>query len=151
MMNASSAPSWIGLKCIQSSRKEVSIIYLNFKPATADYFIKANMPIEPTAATDSVAGIKYATLIFAFLGSAVSLSYAKEMTRSQALTAIVVGTLVSVMATPLVLHFLGLTDSLERAIAFFAGLAAMRAVPVFFSLIDRLRDIKLPWLSDPKE
>jgi len=109
------------------------------------------MPIEPTSATGSVAGIKYATIVFAILGTAVSLSYAKEMTRSQVFTAIGAGTLVSVMATPLILHYLGLPDSLERAIAFFAGLAAMRAVPVFFSLIDRLRDIKLPWLSDPKE
>ncbi len=107
------------------------------------------MPIEPSA--DSVAGIKYSALIFSFAGAAVSLSYAKEMTRTQALTAITAGTVVAVMATPLVVHYLGLPPELERAIAFFAGLAAMRAVPVFFSLIDRLRDIRLPWLSEPKE
>jgi Kef-type K+ transport system membrane component KefB len=98
-----------------------------------------------------VAGIKYATIVCAFVGAAVSLSYAKEMTKAQAVTAIIVGTAVAVMATPLALHYLGLANELERAIAFFAGLAAMRSVPVFFSLIDRLRDIKLPWLSDPKE
>lgn len=109
------------------------------------------MPIQPQSAADSVAGIKYATLIFAFLGAAGSLSYAKEMTRTQAVTAVVTGTAVAVMAAPVALHYLGLPDTLERAIAFFAGLGAIRAVPVFFSLIDRLRDIKLPWLSDPKE
>ncbi|NHZ34481.1 hypothetical protein [Massilia rubra] len=110
------------------------------------------MQIDPTG--DSVVGIKYSVLIFSFIGAAVSLSYAKEMTRPQALTAITVGTVVSVMATPLILHYLGLPQELDRAIAFFSGLAAMRAVPVLFSLIDRLRDIKLPWLSehnDPKE
>ena len=108
------------------------------------------MPIKPPDA-DSVAGIKYSVLFFAFLGAAASLSYAKEMTRTQALTAILVGTIVSVMATPLALHYLALPGELDRAIAFFAGLGAMRAVPVLFSLIDRVRDIKLPWLSDPKE
>ncbi len=109
------------------------------------------MAIEPPSPADSVAGIKYATLIFAFVGAAVSLSYAKEMTRPQALTAIIVGTVVAVMATPLALHYLGLANELERAIAFFSGLAAMRSVPVFFSLIDRLKDIQLPWLTNPKE
>lgn len=109
------------------------------------------MAIEPNSAGDSVAGIKYATLIFGFVGAAVSLSYAKEMTRTQALTALVTGPAVAVAATPLLLHYLGMPDTLERAVAFFAGLAAMRAVPVFFSLIDRVRSIKLPWLSDPKE
>ena len=108
------------------------------------------MPLQPPGA-DSVAGIKYVTLVFAFLGAAVSLSYAKEMTRPQAVTAIATGAAVSVAATPLLLHVLGWPDSLERAIAFFAGLAAMRAVPVFFTLIDRLRDVRLPWLAEPKD
>lgn len=108
------------------------------------------MPIQ-SPGPDSVAGIKYSVLIFAFLGAAVSLSYAKEMTRAQALTAVVTGTAVAVMGAPVALHYLGLPDELERACAFFAGLAAMRAVPVFFSLIDRMRDIKLPWLADRNE
>lgn len=109
------------------------------------------MPLQPPTAEESLAGIKYGTLIFAFLGAAVSLSYAKELTRPQAVTAVLTGTAVAVMATPMALHYLDLPASLERAVAFFAGLAAMRAVPVLFDLIDRLRDIKLPWLSDPKE
>ena len=109
------------------------------------------MPLQPPNPDDSIAGIKYGVLIFSFLGAAVSLSYAKEMTRGQAVTAILTGTAVAVMAAPVALHYLELPDSLERAVAFFAGLGAMRAISVFFSLIDRLRDIKLPWLSDPKE
>lgn len=113
--------------------------------------MKEPMPVQPPNAEDSIAGIKYGVIIFAFLGAAVSLSYAKEMTRGQAVTAMLTGTAVAVMAAPVALHYLDLPPSLERAVAFFAGLAAMRAVPVFFTLIDRLRDIKLPWLSDPKE
>lgn len=100
---------------------------------------------------NSLAGIKYATLIFALIGSAVSLSYAKEMTRFQMFVAIISGTAVSVSATPLVLQYLGMSDSLERAIAFFAGLVAMRFIPVLFAWVDRLRDIKLPNLPDRKE
>lgn len=109
------------------------------------------MAIEPSSASDGVAGIKYATLIFGFVGAAVSLSYAKEMTRTQALTALVTGPAVAVAATPLLLHYLSMPDSLERAAAFFLGLTAMRGVPVLFSLIDRLRFIKLPWLADRNE
>ena len=109
------------------------------------------MPLQTPNAEESIAGIKYGVLIFSFLGAAVSLSYAKELTRPQAVTAVLTGTAVAVMATPLVLHYFDWPSSLERAVAFFAGLAAMRAVPVIFHLIDRLRDIKLPWLSDPKE
>ena len=109
------------------------------------------MPVQPPNAEDSIAGIKYGVLVFSFLGAAVSLSYAKELTRAQAVTAVLTGTAVAVMATPVALHYLDWPISLERAVAFFAGLAAMRAVPVLFALIDRLRDIKLPWLSDPKE
>lgn len=103
------------------------------------------MPIEPN---DSVMGMKYATIVFSFLGSAMSLSYAKEMTKTQAITAIITGATVAVVAAPIVLHYLDLPDSFERAIGFFGGLGAMRLVPVFFALIDRLRDIRLPWLAD---
>lgn len=105
------------------------------------------MPIEPN---DSVMGVKYATIVFSFLGSAMSLSYAKEMTKPQAITAIVTGATVAVMAAPMALHYLALPDTFERAVGFFGGLGAMRLVPVFFALIDRLRDIRLPWLSDTK-
>ncbi|MBY0242660.1 MAG: hypothetical protein K2X55_25435 [Burkholderiaceae bacterium] len=108
------------------------------------------MPLDPQT-TDSVAGIKIATLVFGFLGAAVSLSYTKEMTRTQAITAIFAGTAVAVSAAPLALHYLGLPDPFERGVAFFAGLVAMRAVPVLLGMVDRFRDVKLPSLPDPKE
>ena len=102
--------------------------------------------------TDTVAGIKVATLVFGFLGSAVSLSYAKELTRTQAVTAVFSGTAVAVSAAPLVLRYYGLADDvLERGVAFFAGLVAMRAVPALLAVVDRLRDAKLPSLPEPKE
>jgi len=105
------------------------------------------MQIEPN---DSVMGMKYITIVFSFIGSAMSLSYAKEMTKPQAVIAVVTGATVAMMAAPVVLHYSNLPESFERAVGFFGGLGAMRLVPVFFALIDRLRDIRLPWLTDSK-
>lgn len=104
--------------------------------------------------SNTVAGISYAVLIGAFIGSAASLSYAKEMTKRQAMTAFLVGGAVACAATPLAIHYLSAPTELAGAIAFFWGLGAMRAVPVFFALIDRTRNAKLPALPDqpdPKE
>ena len=112
------------------------------------------MAIEPPSAQNAVAGISYAVLIGAFIGSAASLSYAKEMSKRQAMTAFLVGGAVSCAATPIAMQYLQVPAELAGAIAFFCGLGAMRAVPVFFSLIDRTRSVKLPLLPDqpdPKE
>lgn len=105
------------------------------------------MPLDPQT-IENVAGIKVATLVFSFIGAAVSLSYAKEMTRGQAITAVLAGTAVAVSAAPLALHYLGLPDPFERGLAFFAGLVAMRAVPVLLTVVDRFRNVKLPSLPD---
>ena len=109
------------------------------------------MPIAPPSAQIAVAGISYAVLIGAFIGSAASLSYAKEMTKRQAMTAFLVGGAVACAATPIAMHYLNVPAELAGAIAFFWGLGAMRAVPVFFSLIDRVRSAKLPMLPDPTD
>lgn len=108
------------------------------------------MPLDPNTA-ESIAGIKVATVVFSFLGAAVSLSYAKEMTRVQAVTAVLAGTAVAVSAAPLALHYLGLPDQFERGLGFFAGLVAMRAVPALLAIVDRFRNIKIPNVPDSKE
>jgi hypothetical protein len=108
------------------------------------------MPLDPNTA-ESIAGIKVATVVFSFLGAAVSLSYAKEMTRVQAVTAVLAGTAVAVSAAPLALHYLGLPDQFERGLAFFAVLVAMRAVPALLAVVDRFRNIKIPNVPDSKE
>lgn len=108
------------------------------------------MALDPQA-IENLAGVKVATLVFSFIGAAVSLSYAKEMTRGQAVTAVFAGTAVAVAAAPLALHYLGLPDPFERGLAFFVGLMAMRAVPVLLSVVDRFRNVKLPSLPDSKE
>jgi hypothetical protein len=108
------------------------------------------MQLDPTA-VENIAGVKVATLVFAFLGAAVSLSYAKEMTKGQAVTSVLAGTAVAVSAAPLALHYLALPDPFERGLAFFAGLVAMRAVPVLLALVDRIRNVRLPNVPDTKE
>ncbi|KQW96985.1 hypothetical protein ASC94_09260 [Massilia sp. Root418] len=107
------------------------------------------MQLDPNP--DGIAGIKYATLIASFLGAAVSLSYAKEMTRVQAISAVAAGTAVAVAGAPLALHYLGLPDTFERGVAFFAGLVAMRAVPAALAIVDRVRHAEIPHLPDSKE
>ncbi len=106
---------------------------------------------DPQNAADSIAGIKYATLMAGFLGSVISLSYTKELTRFQMGCGVMSGTIVAVYAAPLALHYINVPDTLERAIAFFTGLAAMRGVPALLNLVDRLKDLKLPAIPDREE
>lgn len=108
------------------------------------------MPLDQSV-VESATGVKVATLVFSFVGAAVSLSYAKEMTRGQAITSVLAGTAVAVSAAPLALHYLGLPDPFERGLAFFAGLVAMRAVPALLAVVDRFRNVRLPNLPDSKE
>ena len=109
------------------------------------------MQADMNTAEHTILGVKTATLVCSFVGSALSLSYAKEMTKTQAAVAVVTGTSVAVFAAPLALHYLGLPDVFERAVAFFVGLLAIRAVPVALNVVERFRDIKLPNLPDKKE
>lgn len=102
-------------------------------------------------AEHTILGVKTATLVCSFIGAALSLSYAKEMTRTQAVLAVMTGTSVAVFAAPLAMHYLGLPELFERAVAFFVGLLSIRAVPVALSVVERFRDIKLPSLPDKKE
>lgn len=99
----------------------------------------------------TILGVKSATLVCSFIGAALSLSYAKEMTRAQAIVAVLTGTSVAVFAAPLALHYLGLSEVFERAVAFFVGLVSIRAVPVALEVVERFRHIKLPSLPDEKE
>jgi hypothetical protein len=96
---------------------------------------------------DSIAGIKYAALIAAFAGSAISLRYAKELTKTQAALSFATGGIAAIYVAPLIVHFTGAPDSLDNAVIFATGLVAMRAIPALLALVDRLKDIQLPWLK----
>lgn len=96
---------------------------------------------------DTIMGVKSATVLFSFLGAACSLSYAKDLTRMQALSALGVGTMVAVSGAPLIMQWLGTgwPDTLERFISFFMGLLAMRLVPALLSAVDALKSLRTPW------
>lgn len=89
----------------------------------------------PSSAVESLLGVKSATLVAGFLGAVVSLSYNKPLNRAQMLGAVLVGTATAVYGAPLALHFMGLSEPLERPVSFFIGVAAMRAIP---ALMDRM-------------
>lgn len=109
------------------------------------------MPADLNTAESTILGVKTATLVCSFIGAALSLSYAKEMTRLQAVLAVLTGTSVAVFAAPLALHYLEWPEVSERAVAFFIGLLAIRAVPAAMGLVDRFQNVKLSNLPDNKE
>jgi small neutral amino acid transporter SnatA (MarC family) len=96
---------------------------------------------------DTFMGVKSATALFSFIGAAGSLSYAKDLTRTQALSALAIGTMVAVSGAPLVMQWLGSSwpDTMERFIGFFMGLVAMRLVPAVLSAVDALKTLRTPW------
>ena len=95
--------------------------------------------------SDSIAGFKVVTLLTAFTGSAMSLSYAKDLTRTQALVAVATGVAVAVFGAQLLRYYWTLPDSIEPAITFFGGLFAMRAVPAALAAVDALKNLRSPW------
>lgn len=99
---------------------------------------------------EQTTGMRAATVLAAFFGSALSLSYAKEMTRTQAAVSVCAGVFVAVYGAPVVLHVLPAPwgDISERGAAFFMGLFAMRGVPAVLGAIDNLRNLKTPWNKD---
>lgn len=97
----------------------------------------------------TVAGIKTATLALAFIGSALSLSYAPELTRARMITAVTVGCFSAVCAAVILREFKIIPIPAEAAVAFFVGLFAMRLLPVLMDTVaDSLKKIKTPWTKE---
>lgn len=100
---------------------------------------------QPTPGT--FAGINQGTLVAALLGAALSLGYAKETTPLRYVLAFATGVAAAFYLAPLAVHYLSLGDGFESAFAFIIGFTAFRAIPALLSFVDRLRDIKLPWIG----
>lgn len=99
---------------------------------------------------DAVAGVKTATAALAFIGSAFSLRYTKDLTTAQAVTAVATGAVAAVCGAMLARHYAALPEQLEPAIAFFSGLFAMRLIPATMDmLVDNIKRVRFPWT--PKE
>ena len=91
---------------------------------------------------DSVAG---AALLPGFVGAALSLSYAKDITRKQAVAAVVLGCAVAKFGTPLAMHWLGAAwGGLDGCIGFFLGLFTMPAVPALVTAVGNLKNLRTP-------
>lgn len=101
----------------------------------------------PTPDLETVTGVKLLTLVPGFLGAALSLSYAKDLTRRQAVVALTLGAAVAVYGAPLAMQWLPGTwpAGLERCIAFFLGLFAMPLVPAFQAMIANPKNWRAPW------
>lgn len=96
---------------------------------------------------DLLTGINRGTLVASLLGAALSLGYAKETTPARYVLAFATGIASAFYMAPVAVHYLGLGNGFEAAAAFVIGFAAFRAIPVLLALVDRLRDIKLPWIG----
>jgi hypothetical protein len=101
----------------------------------------------PSSAVESLLGVKSATLVAGFIGAVVSLSYNRPLNRVQMLVAVLVGTATAVYGAPLALHYLGLSENMERPVSFFIGVVAMRAIP---AIMDRIVAI-FPSLNPPEK
>lgn len=97
------------------------------------------MPEPTTAAASGFLGVKLASLVAGFAGGVVSLSYLRELTKSQMLLAVATGSLTAGYITPAVLHYIAFPPELENGIAFLVGLTAMNVVPGFIALANRFR------------
>lgn len=93
-----------------------------------------------------------AALLPGFIGAALSLSYAKELTRKQAIVAVALGCAVAKYGSPLVMKWLGASwDGLDGCVGFFLGLFTMPLVPALQSAISNLRTLKTPWNKGEEE
>ena len=96
---------------------------------------------------EELAGVKSSgTLMFAFLGSALTLSWMPPASPTQRLIALATGFLVAVAAAPMTLRYFELPDTAERGVAFFVALVAMRAIPPLLDvMVENIRAIRFPW------
>ena len=84
-------------------------------------------------------GVKAATAIAGFAGAVVSLQAIKPLTQGQAVLAVLTGALVASYGTPVVAHYLALTNELQNGIAFFLGLGSMHIVPGLIRIAEIFR------------
>lgn len=95
--------------------------------------------IDPTTAAGAVFA-KFGSLIAAFAGAILSLSFLKGLTRRQAMCAVVTGFLCSVFTTPFIVAYFSLPGDVESryGVAFLVGLLAMNLIPGIRAAIERL-------------
>lgn len=93
--------------------------------------------MEATTAGALVA--KYSSVIAGFVGSIMSLTILKDLTRAEALCAIALGFFTSLFTTSFVVSFFNLPSDAESrdGVSFLIGLLAMNIVPAIRTMIKR--------------
>jgi len=83
----------------------------------------------------SAIGVKLTTLVAGFAGGVVSLAFIQNLSRWQAVMAVVVGALTANYLTPLAVDRLGVTrPEFQNGMAFLVGLLAMNIIPALNAL-----------------
>ena len=91
------------------------------------------------AASSKIAGIKLPLLIAGFAGAVVTLSYLKELKKSQVVMALITGALGAAYLTPITTHYLTIPDTLENGAGFLIGVVSMHLIPMILALAERYR------------
>lgn len=95
---------------------------------------------DPISHDGGILGLKFASLLAGFAGGVISLSFVKELTRTQAVLAVFTGTMTAGYGTPLALHYFGISSlELQNGVAFFVGLTAMNIIPGLLKLSEMFK------------
>jgi hypothetical protein len=101
-----------------------------------------------TEPVSSILGVKLGTTIAGFAGGVVSLAFLQGLSKTQALMAVVVGTLTAAYLTPAVVEKLAITPELQNGAAFVIGLCAMSVIPAIKKAV-AVRAAHIADSSDP--
>lgn len=81
-------------------------------------------------ADDNVLGIQTATTVAGFIGTIVSLSAIRPLTRTQAMIAVFAGAATAAYGTPAVSYYFDIIEpAAQNGLAFFIGLVSMNLIP----------------------
>lgn len=99
--------------------------------------------------------IDLASLLAAFLGALIAISWLPKITIKQAITVLSSGLAVNVYLVPLALHLLGwpTTGPVQSALGMLAGLLGMRVIASFMKWADKIEnpaDFLHPFKDDKK-
>jgi hypothetical protein len=92
------------------------------------------------AATAKVAGVELTLLVAGFAGSVVTLSYIRELKKSQAVMAVLTGALCAAYLTPVAMHYLSIPEELKYGAGFLIGVVSMHLIPLILAVAERYRN-----------
>lgn len=97
-----------------------------------------------------VLGVKLASTIAGFAGGVVSLAFVQNLSRFQAIMAVVVGAITASYLTPAVVEKLSISPELRSGSAFVIGLCAMSIIPIIKRAVPSIAALIVGHYTDPK-